>query len=68
MDRLRPHIFAPVAGPGWDIMLWLFWAIQFAVIKFLVTGSQVPLFAAITLRIQKPLSNSSEGLFEIKFI
>jgi hypothetical protein len=30
-------------------------AIQFAVTKFLATGSQVPLLAAITLRVQKPL-------------
>jgi hypothetical protein len=44
------------------------WAIQFAVTKFLATGSQVPLFAAITLRVQKPLSNSSEGLFWVKFV
>jgi hypothetical protein len=43
-------------------------AIQFAVTKFLATGSQVPLFAAITLRVQKPLSNSSEGLFWVKFV
>jgi hypothetical protein len=36
---------------------------QFAVTKFLATGSQVPLFATITLQVQKPLSNSSEGFF-----
>jgi hypothetical protein len=30
-------------------------AIQFAVTKFLATGSYVPFFAAITLRVQKPL-------------
>jgi hypothetical protein len=40
-----------------------YWGIQFAVTKFLVTGSQVPFFAAITMRVQKPLSNGSEGLF-----
>jgi hypothetical protein len=38
-------------------------AIQFAVTKFLAIGSHVPLFAAITLGVQKPLSNSSEALF-----
>jgi succinate-acetate transporter protein len=41
---------------------------QFAVTKFLATGSQVPFFAAITLRVQKPLSNSLEGLFWLKFV
>jgi hypothetical protein len=41
---------------------------QFAVTKFLTTDSQVPLFAAITLRVQKPLSNSSGGLFWVKFV
>jgi hypothetical protein len=41
---------------------------QFAVTKFLATGSQVSLFAAITLRVQKPLSNSLEGLFWVKFV
>jgi hypothetical protein len=43
-------------------------AIQFAVTKFVGTCSQVPLFAAIILGAQKPLTNSSEGLFLLKFV